>query len=43
MIDKEIDYEDLDDLPISEHIEWNHLFLEADEEEGSSDMEWFAG
>ncbi len=42
MIDEEIDYEDLDDLPISEHIEWNYLFLE-DDHEGLSDMEWLAG
>ncbi len=28
--DFEIDYEHMDDLPLSEHIEWSHL--DADEE-----------
>ena len=25
MDDTEIDYEDLDDLALSDHIEWNHI------------------
>lgn len=38
MFDEDIDYEDLDDLPISEHVEWNYLFLE--DHDGSNDTEW---
>jgi hypothetical protein len=37
MIDKEIDNEDLDDLPISEHS--NRIISLEDDEEGSSNME----
>lgn len=39
MFDEDIDYEDLDDLPISEHVEWNYLFLK-DHGDGSSATEW---
>ncbi|MGR9086771.1 MAG: hypothetical protein ACU841_06825 [Gammaproteobacteria bacterium] len=39
---EEIDYENLDDLPISEHIEWNHLLGDAEKDE-SSNEDWYPG
>lgn len=36
----DIDYEDMDDLPLSDHIEWNHSADENDLAQDPGQMYW---
>ncbi|MGZ8095797.1 MAG: hypothetical protein ACXWTH_05265 [Methylosarcina sp.] len=36
----DIDYEDMDDLPLLDHIEWNHYTDETEAIEDLSQMYW---
>lgn len=42
MNDEDIDYEDLDDLPLSDHIEWITLFADHDNHDDPAEIEWWA-
>jgi hypothetical protein len=43
MIDEDINYEDMDDLPLSDHIEWHHFTAETKgNNHDASEPDWFA-
>ena len=42
MIDEDIDYEDLDDLPLSDHVDWYRLFADQEHDDDAADSEWWA-
>lgn len=37
----DIDYEDMDDLPLSDHIEWKHNTADNDATQDTTQMYWF--
>lgn len=42
MIDEDINYEDMDDLPLSDHIEWHHAIEKKHNPYDLSEPDWFA-